>query len=211
MNKTIVYYTCNYHVPEIDELARKYLSKINLPIVSVSLNKPIDFGDIRIVMEGERGPLMMYKQIVKGLEAVKTKYAFLAESDVLYHPSHFDFIPKRDDVFYFNVNVWKQRWPDRYFVRTDNSQQTSGMSSATSLALDFFARRVKDVEEKGFDRHFEPRGPRENYESEVPLICIRHNHNLTHSKWSPSDYRNKEFAKGWREASSVPGWAIDNL
>lgn len=204
--KSIVYYTCNTHDPKIDELARKYLSKIDLPIISVSLNKEIDFGDVKIIMYGERSPLMMHKQVVKGLEAVDTKYVFFAESDVLYHPSHFDFIPKKDDRFYFNVNVWKQRWPDQYYVRTDNSQQMSGMSCNTELALDYFTKRLNEIEEKGFDRHYEPKGARENYESDIPIICIRHNRNLTHSKWSPDDYRNKEYAKGWKEATSVPGW-----
>lgn len=205
MDKTIVYYTCNTHDPKIDELARGFLSKIDLPIISVSLNKPIDFGDTRIVMEGERSPVTMHKQVVKGLEAVKTKYVFLAESDVLYHPSHFDFTPTKDDVFYFNVNVWKQRWPEKYFVKTDNSQQLSGVVANTELLLNFFKSRIPEIE-KNFDRHYEPKGPRENYESKVPIICIRHDKNLTHSKWTPADYRNKEYAKGWQEATEVPGW-----
>lgn len=204
--KTVIYYTCNVHLPEIDNLARNCLSKIDLPIVSVSLNKQIDFGDERIVMNGTRSPIMMHRQIVKGLEKCNTKYAFLAESDVLYHPSHFEFTPERDDVFYFNVNVWKQRWPDNYYVKTDNSQQLSGMSGNTNLLLNFFTKRLKEIEEIGFNRHFEPRGPRENYESKTPIICIRHNSNITRSKWSPKDYRNKEYAKGWKEATSVPGW-----
>src|SRR3990167_9425982 len=104
-NKTLIYYTCNTHLPQIDDLARSYLSKIDLPIISVSLNKTIDFGHTRIVMQGQRSPLMMHRQIVAGLQACSSKYSFLIESDVLYHPSHFDFIPKRDNVFYFNVNV----------------------------------------------------------------------------------------------------------
>lgn len=204
--KTIIYYTCNAHKIEIDDLARKYLSKVGLPIISVSLNKEIDFGDIKIVMQGERSPLMMHKQIVKGLEACKTKYAYLAESDVFYNPSHFDFTPKEATKFYFNVNVWKQKWPEKHFIRTDNSQQLSGMSAFTSLMLEFFKKRLEEIEKKGFNRHYEPRRGRENYSSKVPNICIRHDKNLTMSKWSVKDFRNKEFAKGWTEATSVPGW-----
>lgn len=205
-NKTLIYYTCNTHEPEIDDLARKYLSKIDLPIISVSLNKEIDFGDKRIVLYGERSPLMMHKQMVKGLELCDAEYAFMVESDVLYHPSHFEFTPKRNDTYYFNVNVWKQRWPDKYFVKTDNSQQVSGMVADRNLLLEYYTKRVPEIEKKGFDRHYEPRNPRENYESEVPLICIRHSMNLTRSKWSPLDYRNKEYARGWKEATKVPGW-----
>ena len=150
----------------------------------------------------------MHRQIAMGLKSCTTKYAFLVENDVLYHLSHFEFTPTKDDTFYFNVNVWKQRWPENYYVRTDVSQQLSGMSGRTSLLRDFFERRVGEIEKNGFDRHYEPKGPRENYESAIPIICIRHNRNITASKWSPQDYRNSEYAKGWREARSVPGWEM---
>lgn len=209
--KEICYYTCNTHKPVIDELCRKQLSKVNLPIISVSLNKDLDFGNIRLKTEGQRSPLMMHKQIVIGLEASDCEYVFLAESDVLYHPSHFDFTPKDEKKFYFNVNVWKQRWPENHFIRTDNSQQLSGMSGYTSLLLNFFKKRLKQIETEGFNRHYEPRDNRENYQSDIPNICIRHDKNLTQSKWSVDDFRNKEYAKGWRQADHVPGWDIKQL
>lgn len=204
--KSIIYYTCNTHKPEIDDLARSFLSKAGFPIISVSLNKEINFGDIRIVMQGTRSPLMMHKQIVKGLEACKTKYSFLAESDVLYHPSHFDFTPKEEKKFYFNVNVWKQKWPENYYIRTDNSEQLSGTSAYTNLLLNWFKKRLEEIERDGFNGHYEPRDNRESYQSKVPNICIRHDKNLTRSKWSVDDFRNKEYAKGWKEADHVPGW-----
>lgn len=208
----IIYYTCNTHLPEIDDLCRQYLSKIDLPIITVSLNKSINFGGKQIVVKGERSPLMMHKQIVTGLEASDSEYVFLVESDVLYHPSHFDFIPKRGDVYYFNVNVWKMRWSDGFCVRTDNAQQVSGMVASRKLLLDYYGRRVKEIEKNGFDRHYEPRNaPRINYESLYPNICIRHNKNLTMSKWSINEFRNKEYAKGWKESYSVPGWGSKKM
>ena len=210
-NKTIIYYTCNTHKPKIDDLARQFLSKIGLPIISVSLNKKINFGDLRIVMHGERSPLMMHRQIVKGLEACGTKYAYLAESDVLYHPSHFDFSPTRDDVFYFNINVWKLRWADGHCVRTDISQQLSGMCGSRELLLNFFKKRVAQIERKGWNRHYEPReGIKENYQSEICNICIRHDMNLTGSKWSVNAFKNKRFARGWKETEigNIKGWNL---
>ena len=207
--KAIVYYTCNTHKVEIDELCRKQLAKIKLPIVSVSLNKDLDFGNLRLKIKGERSPLTMHKQIVMGLEACLADYVFLTESDVLYHPSHFDFIPPRDDVFYFNTNVWKLRWADGHCVRTDISQQLSGMCGSRELLLNFFKKRVAQIEKEGFNRHYEPQeGIKENYQSETPNICIRHNANLTRSKWSVNDFRNKKYAKGWKEADldKIPYW-----
>lgn len=205
----IVYYTCNTHPPEIDDLAREHLSKIDLPIISVSLNKDLDFGDTRIRMDGERSPLMMHKQIVQGLGAADADYVFLTESDVLYHPSHFDFVPPTNDKYYFNVNVWKMRWDDKHCIKTDSAQQTSGIVASRELLLDFYTSRVAEIEKNGFDRHYEPpESLRVDYESEFSNICIRHGKNLTKSKWSIDDYRNKKYAEGWKEAyiKEIPYW-----
>lgn len=212
MDTTIIYYTCNTHLSEIDDLCREYLKKIDLPIIAVSLNKSVNFGDKEIIVKGERSPLMMHKQIVRGLEESTSEFVFLAESDVIYHPSHFEFKPEKKDVYYFNVNVWKVRWSDGFCTKTDNAQQVSGIVASRKLLLDYYSRRVAEIEKNGFDRHYEPRNaPRINYQSKVPNICIRHDGNLTKSKWSVEDYRNKEYAKGWQEGYEVPGWNIKEL
>lgn len=215
----IVYYTCNTHRAEIETACREQLKKAGLPITSVSLNKKIDFGDTRIVMEGERGAVMMHRQILAGLEACKAKTVFLCESDVLYHPSHFDFWPKREDVFYYNTNVWRMRYPDGLAVWTDDLQQVSGLCASRELLIDFYRKRLAQIEAEGFNRHYEPgikqtvyprmRGGKygvENRQSEYPNVCIRHDANLTASKWKPEEFRDKRYAKGWREAYQVDGW-----
>jgi hypothetical protein len=218
-SKEILYYTCNTHKPEIDEACRKQLSKTDLPILSVSLNKDIEFGNHRLRMEAERNPLTMHKQIVMGLQASKADYVFLAESDVLYPPEHFDFTPPRDDVFYFDTNVWKLRYPDGLCVWTDGLQQLSGMVANRKLLLEFFSKRVAQIEKEGFNRHYEPSSRQnvfpkakggkygqENYMGKIPQVCIRHDTNLTQSKWSIEDYRNKEFAKGFKTTDEIPYW-----
>lgn len=212
--KAVVYYTCNTHKPEIDELCRKQLSKTILPIVSISLNKDLDFGNIRLKTKGKRSPLTMHKQVVMGLEASTADYVFLAESDVLYHPSHFDFSPAKDDVYYFNTNVWKLRWDDGHCVWTDDCHQLSGMCGSRKLLLNFFKKRVAQIEKDGWNRHYEPReGIKENYQSEICNICIRHDMNLTGSKWSVNDFKNKRYARGWKETeiSNIKGWNLKEV
>ncbi len=214
MSGAILYYTCNTHLPEIDDKCREQLLKAPfLPIIAVSLNEDIPFGDIRIPMVGQKSPIMMHKQILAGLEATDAKYVFLCESDVLYHPSHFNFAPPRDDTFYYNVNVWKQRWPDNYFIWTDDLQQVSGVCANRKLLLEFYKARLEQIATDGFNRHYEPgvhqtvgSGKVENRLSEFPNICIRHDSNLTKSKWSPDEFRNKIYSKGWKSADNVPGW-----
>jgi len=213
--KAIAYYTCNTHLPEIDEMCREQLLKSGLPIACVTLNKWINFGDIEEKVEGVRSPEMMHFQVLKALEMITADYIFLCESDVLYHPSHFDFTPPRDDTFYYNNNVYKQRWDDKFTFRTDDMKQVSGICASRELLLDFYTKRVKQIEEQGFNRHYEPGlkqtvGSKkvETWDSEYPNICIRHDANITKTKYSPEEFRNAEYAKGWTEidAKDIPGW-----
>jgi glycosyltransferase involved in cell wall biosynthesis len=217
--KDIIYYTCNTHSLDIETACREQLKKSGLNIISVSLNKDIDFGDTRLRMDGQRGPEMMHRQILQGLMNSDAKYVFLCESDVLYHPSHFLFTPKKDDIFYYNTNVWKTRYPDGHSVWTDDLKQVSGICANRELLIDFYTKKIQQIEQKGFDGHYEPgcnqsiygyhKGGKygsEMYQSEAPNVCIRHDSNLTKSKWSVDDFRNKKYAKGWKEADEVPGW-----
>lgn len=211
----LIYYTCNTHLPSIDEACRKQLKEAtSLPIISVSLNEPLEFGDVEsIVMEGTRSPEMMHKQVLEGLRIAKSrgfKYAFLVESDVLYHPSHFEFRPKQDGVFYYNTNVWKYLYDDDKFIWTDDLQQVSACVADVDTLLAFYERRNKEIAEKGFDKHYEA-GPKtgevaESWLSWFPNICIRHGQNITKTKKSPEDFKNPEYAKGWKEATEIPGW-----
>jgi hypothetical protein len=89
---TIIYYTDD----SVDEpLKSKVVNKIesfNLPLVKVyNDGAPRSFSQI-------------YKNILKGLESVETKYVGLAEHDVIYEKEHFEFIPPEDDIFYYNTN-----------------------------------------------------------------------------------------------------------
>jgi hypothetical protein len=140
-----------------------------------------------------------------GLEMFKTDVVFLCESDVLYHPSHFSFVPPASDRFYYNTNVWKVRLDDGHCVWTDDLQQLSGVCGYREFMLDYFKKRVEQIEREGFDGHFEP-NPRENWRSQIPNLDIRHNGTLTKSKWSPQEFRNQKYAKGWKEADEVEGW-----
>lgn len=216
MNKQAVYYTCNSHDPAIDELCRNQLASCDIGVISVSLNKSIDFGDERIVMNGQRSPLMMHRQILAGLLASKADLVFLCENDVLYHPTHFR-LEKVEQVFVYNCNVWRMRWSDGLSVWTDDLQQTSGLCAPRDLLIDFYSQRVDQIEREGNNRHYEPGikqtvGSRQtiNRLSDYPNICIRHDKNLTKSKWSPDEFRNKKYAKGWKMTYSVPGWRKEN-
>lgn len=219
VSKGIVYYTDSRGDEEILESVRKQLLKQerkNTAIVSVSL-KELDFGQ-NYVLDLERGYLTMFKQILKGLEELDTDVVYFCEHDVLYHPSHFNFIPPRKDTFYYNENVYK--------VNSDTGQalfyyckQTSGLVAYRTLLLEHYRKRVERVEKEGkYDRaigfepgtHSFPRGidtvPAEKFMSEFPNVDIRHHCNLTPSRWSKDQFRNQKYTEGWTMTDEIPGW-----
>lgn len=215
----IVYYTDNRLGQRLARDVRRRLATQAIPIVSATL-KPIDLGT-NIVVEGAPGAETMFRQILAALELSEADYVFLCEHDVLYHPSHFEFVPDRDDRFYYNTNVWKVRLEDGFAVRTTDCRQTSGLCANRQLLLAHYRERVRRVEAEGFTRAmgFEPgthtRPERvddyesEIWESEFPNIDVRHGGNLTRTRWSPGEYRNPQFAEGWQESSlsEIPGWS----
>jgi len=218
--KGLVYYTDNrLDGTAIGEAVREQLLRVarDMPIVSVSLT-PIVFGH-NIVLPGERGQLQMFRQILAGLEALDTDIAFLCEHDVLYHPSHFAFTPTRDDTFYFNQHRWQVRASDGFAVHY-RASQTSGCCASRHLLIEHYRKRIAYVEQHGWDRNLgyepgtnarsraiDPHGSA-TWMSPFPNIDIRHGANLSKSKWSLADFRNKANAIDWTESDRVPGWGI---
>ena len=217
LTKGIVYYTDNRLEERIAETCRLQLlhSCNGHKIVSVSL-RPIDFGT-NITHDADRGILTMFRQILAGLDRQTADIVFLAEHDVLYHESHFDFTPPRRDVFYYNENTYKvdATTGQALFHYT---KQTSGLCAYRELLIEHYRKRIERVAEDGYSRHmgFEPgchRYPRgvdnnraERWMSQFPNIDIRHGQNLTPSRWRQDQFRNPNACLGWKLADEVPGW-----
>jgi hypothetical protein len=219
--KAAIYYTCNSHDATLELAARANLkhSTNGHELGCVSLQRT-DFGDWNIVVQREKSGGTMHYQILAGLERSRARYVFLCESDVMYSPSHFEFIPPRDDTVYYNTNVWRVRWADGHAVRTDGLQQVSGICANRELLLAHYKRRVAFIEANGgvFDTKrmaYEP-GTRgrfgderiANWESEYPNLDITgHGQTLTVPHFSVDSFRNKKYAEGWQETDEpLPGW-----
>jgi hypothetical protein len=215
MTKGILYYTDNILKKEIFDECIKYIKESNLPITSVSL-KPIDLGN-NIVLPLERGKLTMHKQILAGLESMTEDVIFFCEHDVLYHKSHFDFIPLKKDVFYYNQNNWRIRKDGLavYFEHDSLSQ----MCAYRELLIPEYTERVKRIESQGYSGGYEP-GTRSikkggfsdskstRWMSEFPNLDIRHDTNLTPSRWSTDLFRDKSTCANWTEdrVENIKGW-----
>ena len=223
--KGIIFYTDNSLPIKLARKVRKQLLKASKgkKIVSASL-KPMDFGD-NIYIPLKRGWITMTIQILEALKKSTSDIIFFCEHDVLYHPSHFDFTPKRTDRFYYNTNVWRVRASDGHSIRTNDCKQLSGLVCYKELAIKHYTKRLemlKKYEGNEFEKYvrkigFEPgthnRPERvddykaESYESELPNVDIRHGKNATATRWSPEQFVNKKYAEGWQETDGeLEGW-----
>ncbi len=149
--KGILYYT-DFNADQ--EILRVCLERIKNSFdgeaVSVSLKKPVDLGR-NIVIDAERGYVAMMRQIITGLKALTTDYVFFVEHDVLYNKSHFEFIPPRDDIFFYNSNVWRWEIGTNKAIRHDRMLPLSAMCCNRKLALKFYQYRMEVMKQAGLD------------------------------------------------------------
>jgi hypothetical protein len=192
--------------------------------VSASL-KPMDNMGKNICLPLERSIPTMFKQQLAALEASDAEIIFFCEHDVLYHPSHFDFIPPKRDVFYYNVNVWKIRIEDGHALWVDNCIQVSGLCGYRDELIKHYKERVALAESGKWERGwgYEPGTPgkdifkipftQETRMSEFPNLDLRHDNNLTKNRWTPDLWRNKKNCEGWTETTvdKIKGWNILKL
>lgn len=234
----IVAYTDSQLDPVLDRACRHQLRRAadGLPIMRVALGELTPVGDrpprdpdapkrVRtsrdqsghIVLPLQRGPLTMFRQILKGLEALEVDLVFFAEHDVLYAPEHLTYRPSSSRVYAYNTHVWKVSAETGQALHY-RCEQTSGLCADRALLLEHYRRRVSHVEAHGFDRQlgFEPgkpirRGglddiPREAWFAARPNVDIRHGGNLTPSRWRKDQFRDQRYTAGWTEADEIPGW-----
>lgn len=218
MKKGIIYYTDNILKEPFAKVIRERLklSAGDIPIVFIS-QKPID-EENNIVMKLNRCHESRCRQILEGLKRIDTNIVFFAEHDVIYHPSHFEFTPERNDRFYYNTNRWWLRESDGATVFAGNSISLSQLVANKELLLQWYSRRISYYMMKiKTNCGNEPGKPKsslflengmDTFISEWPNVDIRHKYNYTKSNkfkknlkdgipgWGKTKGRYKEFIKG---------------
>jgi hypothetical protein len=225
MTKGIIYYTDFHVAPKIHEICLNQLKKaFKGEVVSVSLNQPLDFGN-NIVVNGERSNTMMTRQILTALEALKTDIVFFCEHDVLYDPSHFEFTPEKDNVFYYNLSNWRWDYPSDRIINYDQLTSLSQMCTYRNWALEHYKKRYRRIIDSGWDKEdgigtmqpkwiralgYEPGTKRrriggfsddvsERWRSAQPNVDLRHGATLSNPKTKLSQF--KHLPTNWREES----------
>jgi len=216
--KGLVYYTDNTPEERLFEACQTQLKRVmeqwGFPIYSVS-HKPIDLGT-NIVVDFKREAESIFKQALIGIEACKTDYIFLIEHDVLYHPSHFDFVPPWDDTFYYNRNMWNVSSVDGRAVHYKHDD-LSHCCASRDIMLKHFTKVVEYQKVNGFQRRLgfsPPKGlPRDQRiarhdarMSEFPNINVRHPHAFTRQRMTKDQFSSDKACRDWTESDSVPVW-----
>lgn len=233
LKRGIIYYTDNAINLNIGVRVQRQIKSIGLPIVSASLKPMPSFGK-NIHITRPRGFLTMAIQILTALENSDADIVYFCEHDVLYHPSHFDFIPPEKDKYYYNTNVWRVRRNDGHALYCDNLQQLSGLVGYRTTLIEHYRKRVLklqaieadntdyrniEIRKMGFEPGTNNRAERiddlkaESYFSKYPNLDIRHEGNLTPSRWRKDQFRNEKYIQGWKESTldKIPSWNLSLL
>lgn len=234
LTKGAIYYTDNNLFPFIMDVCQEQIKKAwTGKLVSVSL-KPINFGQ-NIVLPGlTRSYPTMVKQITAALSALDTDIVFFLEHDVLYHPSHFDFVPEKEDIYYYNGNNW--RWPikEEFAITYDDLKSLSQLCCYRKTALSHYRSRLKHIEENELEKvaGHEPRWVRalgyepgtkprrkggftdethEIWKSILPNIDIRHRRTFSPPKYTLDKFVHKPA--NWQQVSidNIPYWNLRDL
>jgi len=218
----LVYYTDNHGDQNLLQVCRDQTLRCmeihGHPIVSVS-QKPIDFGK-NIVMDLERAVLSIFKQILRGCEESDADIIFLLEHDLLYHPSHFDFMPYDKKTFFYDQHRYSvcDETGKSVFYHTD---VPSLLCAYRSLLIKHYSKCVKIVERDGWRSKYgysPPKGlPKEQriarrttYMAEFPSLDIRRKDSWSRKRMDKSQFRSERGRKGWKEVDEVPGWGPIN-
>jgi hypothetical protein len=227
--KGIIYYTHNKCEDNIFRKVQETISRSDLPITSCSL-KPIKFGN-NVVLDLDPGVITMTKQILLALYHSEEENVFFCEHDVLYHKSHFDFIPPRDDTYYYNENVWRWDYPNDRLIGYDGLKSLSGMCCNRKLAIEHYKKKLELIKDRGFEEGRDPswmrkmgyepgkerrRGgfmdeKKDVWKSEHPLVDIRHRGTITKPKVTLDSFKHQPT--GWKEIiiKDITGWKPENF
>lgn len=212
VSKGVIYYSLLNKDPEITKLVQDSITNNFKGRIVTITPTPTDFGD-NIILERDKYPryIDMFHRILLGLEELETDIVFFCEDDVIYNKSHFDFVPPKNDVYYYNSNWIQVRASDGYAVTYD-ARRLSNICANRELLVEHYRKRIKMCEEKGFSRRmgFEPgthNRPQRiddfkcaDYRSKDPVIDLV-SQNATKRRWDPSEFKNKP--KNWKVLDKV--------
>ena len=211
---TVIYYTANVlREPAFTNIQKILLEAIgDTPLISIS-QKPINLGQNICVGAIGQSYLNIYKQMLIGAKAAKTKYIALAEDDALYSKEHFtSYIPK-DDEFAYDMARWTlYTWhPDVYSIKFRINNST--LICTRDLLIEALEERFAKYPDESaiplhywgefgkYERHLGVTVRKQvEYSSKVPSVV------LSHEDAVGFGFLGKRKALGPLQAYDIPVW-----
>ena len=156
------------------------------------------------------------------MKEAEQDYLFFTEHDVLYHPSHFEFRPKRDDTYYYNNSVVKYRLSDKKVVSYDCSW-LSQLCANRELLISHYEKRLDIIANGGKAYGYEPGTGQsksidnvgsERWNGSNMNIDVRHGGNWTGvQRMDTSEFKNKKTCQNFEvlEVKDLKDWDHERL
>lgn len=203
---TIVYYTANQEQPEFEQKVVDQILAVkgSLPVISVS-QKPMDFGENICVGDVGRTYLNAFRQLLIGCEKTTSKFIFTAESDCLYPPGYFNFVPKDERSIYSHTNTWVlwKRGNDKYYYK---EQTHAGMVYGREFLIKFLNESFKGLpmwsrEKVGFP--FYKKDQEFIYFSTLPIVSMKTGDGIQKGTRTDPRVSPKRVLEYWGDAHSL--------
>jgi glycosyltransferase involved in cell wall biosynthesis len=150
VKKGIIYFSDTDTDPHISSRVREQLVSItkqrNISVINISSDTK-EFGIKRIGTLGLKpGAYLHLRQILSSLEASDSDIIYFCQDNVLYHTSHFDFVPSRKLAYYYNVNMSHLRDLNTSVSIANDQRQISGLCAYRTTLLKHFEKRLTQIE-----------------------------------------------------------------
>ena len=135
---TVVFYTANkIREPFGAAVRSRLLAAIGgLPLISVSQQPMPGFGETICVGDIGQSYLNIYRQLLIGAKAARTKYIALAEDDMFLPPSHFTCFRPPEDAVGYDMHKWSwYSWRPDLFSHYAIKWPTTGCIAPTALIV----------------------------------------------------------------------------
>ena len=191
---TIIYVSSNMERPEFEERIRNNILEVcgGLPIISVT-QRPIDFGkNICIGDDVGVSGFNMFRQVQIGCQEATTDFVISAESDCVYPPDYFSWVPERQDLCYRNSNLYVMPQHRAWFWL-----KAEGATHSQIIGREFYLERLnklfkgapdwdREVKEKNFPKErwkeedIFPPAQIAYYQTENPVVQIKTSQSMRH-------------------------------
>jgi len=197
---TVVYITSNREDERFENRIIESLKEAigGLPVVSVS-QKPMDFGENICIGDIGAKPENVLRQLIIGAKAAKTRFVTVGESDFLYPKEFFEFVPPRDDTFYYPDEVYLL-WAHRTRFFRKNIREILSVTNREHFIS--VLERVQSSKFLNITHKISKYTKQDTFKTDIPLVTFKTRKGM-HWRSPYSSHGHKTELPFWGKASDV--------